>query len=124
MAVSGLAAGPSAAARLADPHAELLGRAQRSAARLALDREGRREARSARGTARTDLAAALRARRRQVVLPRLEVALCEPAADADGDPVAERLAALLAQPVSGLSDAVTLPGCAATTLTSPLVSTK
>src|SRR3954451_24271683 len=93
------------AVRLPDPHAELLGRAQRAAARLAVDREHRREARIAGRTARPQLAPALRALRGQLPLPLLEVALREPAAEADGDPVAPRLAPLLPEPVRGLAHA-------------------
>ena len=52
---------------------------------------------------RAELAAALRAVRRQLVHELLEVALHEPAAEAERDPVAQRLAPLLAQPVRRLA---------------------
>src|SRR4051812_26111008 len=87
----------------ADRNAELLARTELRPAPLALDRERRAEARLARGAARAHLAAALRALRRQLVLPFLEVALREAAVQADGDPVAQRLAALFAEPVGGLT---------------------
>ena len=61
------------------------------AAVLALDRERRRErARRTPGSA-TQLVRALRADRRQLGFELLEVALREPAAEAERDPVAERL---------------------------------
>src|SRR5262245_2737790 len=86
---------------LADPDAELLGRAQRAAAGLAVHGERGREARPAFGTAGADLAAALRALARKLWLPLLEVALCEPAGEAERDPVAQRPAPFLPQPVRG-----------------------
>ena len=57
------------AAGLADPDAEHLGRADRGAALLALDRERRRERRRALGAAVPRLAAAVRARSRQLASP-------------------------------------------------------
>src|SRR5437867_13205940 len=83
-----------------DPDPELLGRAQRLAARLARDRERRAEAGVTVWTAGANLAAALRTCHRQLRLELLEVALNEPAAEAERHPVAERLAPLLTQPVS------------------------
>ena len=77
--------------------------AKRGAARLARHGEGRREACVAGGTAREELAAAGRARVGQLVLRLLEVPLRGAAAQADGHPVAEHLAAFLAQPVGGLA---------------------
>lgn len=89
-----------------DRDAELLGRAQLAAARLAHDREGRAEARAALWTAGAKVSAALRAFRRQLVLERLEVALREPAIDAERHPVPERLAAFFLEPVPGATHAV------------------
>ena len=80
--------------RPSNPDAELLRRAQASAASLALDGEGGAEARTAVRAVRAELAAALRAGRRQLVHELLEVALHEPAGEAKRDPVAQRLAAL------------------------------
>ena len=98
---------PSFARRLADL-TTICGWGCRIAARgeagrhmLAIHCEGRRETGIAGGTARKQLAAAGRAGGRQLVLRLLEVPLGGAAAQADGHPVAEHLAALLAQPVCG-----------------------
>ncbi len=61
--------------------------------------EGGREACAAGWAPRAQLPAALRARRGQLTLGLLEVALREAAGQTDPDPVAEYLAALLAQPI-------------------------
>jgi hypothetical protein len=93
---------PGGTARLAsatDLHAELLGRPQLGAALFALDRERGGKARAAAGTLRSQLAAALRALGGQLVHVLLEVTLHEAAAEAERDPIAERLAPLLLQPV-------------------------
>ena len=92
--------------RAADLRAEELVRAQRRAALLAVDGGDRRERRVARLAAAQQLAAAL---------PRtssgISASYCSnqrrpaPHVDADGDPVAEHLAALLAQPVRRLAHA-------------------
>ena len=74
--------------------AELLSGAKLRAAGLALHGKGGAEARPAVRALRAELAAALRAGRRQLVHELLEVALHEPAGDAKRDPVAQRLAAL------------------------------
>src|SRR5262249_48601767 len=81
---------------------ELLARPKRRAAGLALHRERRAEASTAGWAARSHLAAALRTRRRQLVLELLKVALHEATPEAERDPVAERLAPLLSQPIRGL----------------------
>src|SRR5205823_3138649 len=91
------------AGRLADLHTAELGRADRPTARLAVDREDRGEARAAGRAVGAQLAAALRARGRQVVLRLVEVPLREAAGQAHGGPVAEDLAPLLPQPVLSLS---------------------
>jgi hypothetical protein len=83
-----------------DPRTEELTRTELGAARLALDGERRAEASVARRAARPDLPTAGRAGRSQLGLPLLEVPLRISAADADCDPVAERLAPLLLQPVA------------------------
>ena len=75
---------------------------------LALDGEGRPEGRVAGGAAAQNLAAALRARHRDVGFVLLEPAARGAAAEADGGPVAEHVAALLAQPVGGLAHARTV----------------
>jgi hypothetical protein len=93
----------SGSAGSADLRPEQLRRPQLAAARLAVDGEYRGEADVAGRAAGANLTAALRARGRELALPVLEVALREPAAEADGDPVAEHLAALLPQPVGGLA---------------------
>jgi len=74
--------------------AELLSGAKLRAAGLALHGKGGAEARPAARALRTELAAALGAVRRQLVDEVLEVALHEPAGEAEGDPVAQGLAAL------------------------------
>src|SRR5437899_11263048 len=91
------------AARLADGAAEGFGRAELVSARFALDGEGRAEAGIARRAPRAHLSAALRARLGQLALGLVEVALREPADQAEGDPVAEGLAALFAEPLRGLT---------------------
>ena len=73
------------------------------ATRLAFDCERRREASVAGRTAGEQLAAAGRAGGGQLVLRLLEVPLSGAAAQADGHPVAEHLAALLTQPVGRLA---------------------
>ncbi len=79
-----------------------IGRAERGrrpefcAAHLALDGEGRAEAGVALRAAGAHLSAAVRAVRRQIAFRLVEVALGESARPAEGDPVAERLAPLLA----------------------------
>src|SRR5215212_1571726 len=83
-----------------DLDAELLRRAQFSAAGLALDGEGRREARTAARALRPERPGALRALGRQLVQELFEIALDEAAAEAEGDPIAEGLAAFLLQPVA------------------------
>src|SRR6185436_8635475 len=89
--------------RPSDRHAELLVRPKRGPALLALHRERRRERRAAGLAARAHLAAALRARGGKLGLPFVEVPLREAAAETDRDPVAEHLAALLAEPVRRLA---------------------
>src|SRR5919206_3110368 len=91
-----------------DRAAEQLAAPKLSAATLALDREGRAERRVAGGAAAQYLAAALRARRRHLGLELLEPAARGPAPEAHGSPVAEHVAALLAQPVRSLAHATTL----------------
>ena len=85
--------------RPSNPDAELLGRPKLSPARLAFDGERGAEACPAGWTLGAQIAAALRARGRQLVHELLEVALHEPAAETNGDPVAERLAPFLLDPV-------------------------
>jgi hypothetical protein len=85
--------------------AEKLARSQLAAARLALHGKGRVEACVATGTAGAELTAALRTGPRQIRLPSLEVPLRVAAGEADRDPVPERLAALLLQPVSSVAHA-------------------
>src|SRR5262249_20046339 len=89
--------------RSADQRSEQSRRPQLASAGLALDGEGGREGRGAGRAARSDLPAALRAGIGKLVLPLLEVALREPAAEADGDPVTEHLAPLFAEPVGCLA---------------------
>ena len=57
------------------------------------------------------LALALWAARRQLRFELLEVALDVPAVEAERDPVAERPATLLPQPVGGAAHALTLAAC-------------
>ena len=90
-------------AALADRAAQTVRGAHGAPALLALDRENRAEARAAIGTPCTHLGAARRARGWQLGLVRFEVALRVTAREAEGDPVAERLAALFAEPVRGLA---------------------
>ena len=97
------AEGVSTCSSLPDPHTEELGLAQRRAALLALDGEGRRERRVARRAAVEQLAAARRAVVGHLGLELLEPAPGGAAGEADRRPVAEHLAALLAQPVGGLA---------------------
>ena len=68
-----------------------------------LDRERGREARTAGRTAAAHLASAGGASRRHLGFRLLEVALRVAAGEAERDPVAERLAPLLAEPVGGLA---------------------
>ena len=70
---------------------------------FAFDCEDRAEARIAGRAPRAHLAAALRARRGELTFGVVEVARREAARDAEGHPVAERLAALLAEPVGRLA---------------------
>ena len=91
--------------RPSDLDAELLGGAKLRAAGLALHGKGGAEARPATRALRTELASALRAVRKQLVDELLEVALHEPAGEAEGDPVAQRPAPLLTEPVSRLAHA-------------------
>src|SRR5439155_9346486 len=86
---------------LPDPDPELLRGAQRAAAAFALDGERGREAGAAGRALRAELALALRADCGKLGGGLLEVALGEPAAEADRDPVPERLAPLFLQPVAG-----------------------
>src|ERR671923_620995 len=100
--VRGRVRGDGAAVTLAGPPdraAELLRRTHCRTAPLALDGEDGGKARAAFGTARSHLAAASRARRRELGLVLGEVPLRVAAGEAEGDPVAERLATLLAQPI-------------------------
>ena len=98
-------------ARSADRDAELLRRAQLGSAHVAVDRERRAEPGVAGRAAGAQLASALWALARKLVLEFLEVALDKPAAEADGDPVAEGFPALLAQPVGSLAhDTDSSPG--------------
>ena len=83
--------------------AEELRVAERRAAALALDGERGAERRSARGAATQHLATALRTRLRHLGLELLEPPAGGAAAEAHGGPVAEDVAALLAQPVGGLA---------------------
>jgi hypothetical protein len=92
-----------ATATPADRHAKQLGRTESLAARLALDRKDRREARAAGRAAGAQLASAGGAGGGQLLGPLLEVALGEAAGRAHGHPVAEHLAPLLAQPISCLA---------------------
>ncbi len=78
-------------------------RAELGAAHLALDGEGGAEAGVALRAAGAHLSAAVRALSGQIALGLVEVALGEPARPAEGDPVAERLAPLLTQPVRSLA---------------------
>ncbi len=78
-----------------DRRAELLGRSKLSAARLALDGEDGSEESAAGRTAIPHLSAARRADARQLGLVLLEVALRMTAAEAERDPVAQRLSPLL-----------------------------
>ena len=87
----------------ADLRSEQLGITQLRPAGLAVDREDRAERRVARGTAAQHRAAALRALLRNVGLEVVEPATSRAAAETEGHPVAEHLAALLAQPVRRLS---------------------
>lgn len=80
--------------------AELLGRAQRRRALLALDREDRREGRVAGRATREHRTAALRARRRQVGFGVLEPAPRRAAVETERGPVAEGVAPFLLQPVA------------------------
>ena len=88
LAVRGLGRRPS------DLDTEVLSGAKLRAAGLALHGKGGAEARPAARALRAKLAAALRAVRGQLVDELLEVALHEPAGEAEGDPVAQRPAAL------------------------------
>src|SRR4051794_18393499 len=92
-----------ASSALANRHAEELGVAEPRAALLAVDREGRRERRRARRAAGEHLAAAALALARDLRLELLDPAPRPATAQAHGGPVAQHLAALLAQPVCGLS---------------------
>ena len=87
------------AAGLSDPDAQHFRRPHRRAALLAGDGESRREGRRAFRAAVAGLAPALRADGGQFRLELEEVALHGAAAEAEGDPVAECLAALLLDPV-------------------------
>ena len=88
------------AAGLANPDAEHLGRANRRAALLALDRERRWKRRRALGAAVPGLAAAVRARGREVTLSFEEVAPDRAARETEARVVAERLAPFLLNPVA------------------------
>jgi hypothetical protein len=80
-----------------------------SAALLTLDGEGGRDARVTARATRPELAAALGAFHRQLALGILEVALEEAAPEAEGDPVAQGLAALLLDPVALRHVAIVAP---------------
>ena len=84
----------------ADRAAEELVRPHRCPALLALDEERRGEPRAARRTEVPDLTLAARACGRDLGLELDEVAEREAAVDAERDPVTERLATLLLDPVS------------------------
>ena len=83
-------------------------RTQRVAALLAVDRGDRREGGAARLAAADQLAAALRALVGNLGFELLEPAARRAAAQADGNPVAEHLSPLLAQPVGGLAHVLTV----------------
>src|SRR5919204_1507103 len=85
--------------RTADLRAEELRRTEAGSAGFAVDREHRAEGGGAGRAALEHRAAALRALLRDVVLEAFEPALRRAAFEAERDPVAEHLAALLAQPV-------------------------
>src|SRR6185437_4560876 len=87
----------------ADLRSEQLGITQLRPAGFAVDRENRAERRTARGTAAQHHAPTLRALLGNVDFEVVEPAASRAAAETEGDPVAEHLAALLAQPVRGLS---------------------
>jgi hypothetical protein len=91
---------PPLTCRLADRAAEQLGGAHRCAALLALDEERRRKSCVARRAATADIRVALRTGGRNVGLEVVEVAHGEAAHEAERDPVAERLPALLLNPVA------------------------
>ena len=91
--------------RPSDLDTEVLSGAKLRAAGLALHGKGGAEARLAVRTLRTKLAATLGAVPRQLVDELLEVALHEPAGEAEGDPVAQCPAPLLTEPVSRLAHA-------------------
>src|SRR5206468_13050860 len=86
-------------AGLADRAAEQLGRPKRRLALLALDRERGRDQRPAHRAAVPQRPGALRTFRRNVPLALLEEPQREPAAQAEPNPVPERLAALFLNPV-------------------------
>ena len=88
------------AAGLADWAAEELRWAKLCVALLALDSERRRDQRAAGRAAVSQQPVALRAAGGDLRLALLEEAQCETAAEAEGDPVAKRLASLLLDPVA------------------------
>src|SRR4051794_35275649 len=106
----GLLAGP------ADRAAEELVAAQRLAALLALDGGDRRERRATARAPSQQHPAARGARLRHLVLVLLEPAAAGAAAEAHRDPVAEHLAAFLAQPVGCLAHA---PDCSLGSMVAP-----
>src|SRR6185503_6388223 len=91
----------------ADPHPEQLGLAQLSAALLAVDCEGRRERRLA-GRAAAEDPAAAGAAVGHVVLGLHEPAPGRAAFDAEGRPVPQDVAPLLAEPVGRLAHRTTV----------------
>lgn len=78
------------------------------AARLALDREDRRETRSAGRAVRAQLSAALWTGGRKLVLRFVEVPLRIAARETDGSPVAEDLPPFFAKPIRGLAHEATV----------------
>src|SRR5206468_6554157 len=83
--------------------AEGRGRTQLAAAGFAFDGERGAEARVALGAAGTDLASALRALAGELALRLVEVALGEPARQAERDPIAKGFATLFTQPVGSFA---------------------
>src|SRR5207247_7468422 len=94
---------PRSALSSADRAAEGCGWTELRVADLALDGEGGAEARAALGAAGADLSSALGAFGRQLALRFVEVALREPAGQAERNPISEGLSPLLPQPVGSLA---------------------